>query len=90
MIRWIWAEDWGFGMIKEQMPTPEEYGRALLPILQPLGCRVIVEPGRAIVGNRNSGHESALYQTERLETVSGVDAAMTRLCIRPALYDAYP
>ncbi len=74
---------------QERVPTPEEYGRALLPILQPLGCRVIVEPGRAIVGNAGILVMKVLYTKQNASKhFTIVDAAMTD-CIRPALYDAY-
>lgn len=74
---------------QEIAPTPEEYGNALLPILQALGCRVIVEPGRAIVGNAGILVMKVLYTKENASKhFTIVDAAMTD-CIRPALYDAY-
>lgn len=74
---------------QETAPTPEEYGNALLPILRSLGCRVIVEPGRAIVGNAGILVMKVLYTKQNASKYfTIVDAAMTD-CIRPALYDAY-
>src|SRR5579863_3315412 len=69
--------------------TPELYGKKLVPLLKPLGMRILLEPGRFISGN------SGILVT-RVEYVKRtgkknfliVDAAMNDL-IRPAFYDAY-
>ncbi len=69
--------------------TPERYAQRLVPLLQPLGLRVLLEPGRFISGNagvlltrveyvKRTGHKNFLI----------VDAAMNDL-IRPAFYEAY-
>jgi diaminopimelate decarboxylase len=69
--------------------TPATYAARLVPVLQPLGLRVLLEPGRYIVGN-------AGILVTRVEFVKRtgkknfviVDAAMNDL-IRPAFYEAY-
>ena len=69
--------------------TPEKYAARLLPLLKPLGMRVLMEPGRFISGN-------AGILVTRVEFVKRtgkknfviVDGAMNDL-IRPAFYDAY-
>jgi diaminopimelate decarboxylase len=69
--------------------TPEKYARAVLPLVRPLGLRILMEPGRFISGN-------AGILVTRIEYVKRtgrknfliVDAAMNDL-IRPAFYDAY-
>lgn len=69
--------------------TPELYAKRLLPLLKPLGLRVLMEPGRFISGN-------AGILVTRVEYVKRtgaknfviVDAAMNDL-IRPAFYEAY-
>ena len=69
--------------------TPRTYAARLVPLLQPLGLRVLMEPGRFISGN-------AGILVTRVEFVKRtgkknfviVDAAMNDL-IRPAFYDAY-
>jgi diaminopimelate decarboxylase len=69
--------------------TPHAYARKLVPLLQPLGLRILMEPGRFISGN-------AGILVTRVEFVKRtgqkrfviVDAAMNDL-IRPAFYDAY-
>jgi diaminopimelate decarboxylase len=69
--------------------TPQKYAERLVPLLQPLGLRILLEPGRFISGN------SGILVT-RIEYVKRtgkknfliVDAAMNDL-IRPAFYEAY-
>ncbi len=69
--------------------TPASYAARLIPLLKPLGLRILIEPGRFISGN------SGILVT-RIEYVKRtgkknfliVDAAMNDL-IRPAFYDAY-
>jgi diaminopimelate decarboxylase len=69
--------------------TPASYAEKLVPLLQPLGLRILIEPGRFIVGNagvlvtrveyvKRTGHKNFVI----------VDAAMNDL-IRPAFYDAF-
>lgn len=69
--------------------SPQKYADRLLPLLQPLGLRILMEPGRFISG-------SAGVLLTRVEYVKRtgtknfviVDAAMNDL-IRPAFYEAY-
>lgn len=70
--------------------TVEAYAEALVPLLRPLGLRVLLEPGRLIVGNAGVLLTRVQY---RKTTGSGkrfviVDAGMNDL-IRPALYDGF-
>jgi diaminopimelate decarboxylase len=69
--------------------TPARYAERLTPLLQPLGVKILVEPGRFIVGNagilvtrvqyvKKTGHKNFVI----------VDAAMNDL-VRPAMYDSY-
>jgi diaminopimelate decarboxylase len=69
--------------------TAERYARALVPLLQPLGLRILLEPGRFIVGNAGALVTRVEYvkRTGRKNFVI-VDAAMNDL-IRPAFYDSY-
>jgi diaminopimelate decarboxylase len=79
----------GISYHQEAAPTPEEFGNALSPMLQPLGCRVILEPGRAIVGDAGILVMKVLYTKQNGgKHFTIVDAAMTE-CLRPALYQAY-
>ena len=79
----------GITYAEEKPPTPEQYGRVLREILGPLGLTLVLEPGRAIVGN------AGLLLTRVVRTKRGadrdfvvVDAGMNDL-IRPALYGAF-
>lgn len=69
--------------------TPRRYADRLVPLLKPLGLRILMEPGRFI-----SGNAGALITRIEFVKRTGkknfliVDAAMNDL-IRPAFYDAY-
>jgi diaminopimelate decarboxylase len=69
--------------------TPATYGEQVVPLLKPLGLRILVEPGRFMVGNAGVLVTEVLYvkQTGR-KTFVIVDAAMNDL-IRPAFYESY-
>ena len=69
--------------------TPQSYAARLVPLLQPLGLRILVEPGRFMVGNAGILVTRIEYvkRTGRKNFVI-VDAAMNDL-IRPAFYDSY-
>lgn len=69
--------------------TPARYAETLLPILKPLGLRILIEPGRFIVGNAGILVTRVEYvkRTGQKNFVI-VDAAMNDL-IRPAFYDSY-
>jgi diaminopimelate decarboxylase len=69
--------------------TPEGYAVAILPILKPLGMRILFEPGRFLVGNAGVLLSTVQYVKETpAKTFTIVDAAMNDL-IRPALYEGY-
>jgi diaminopimelate decarboxylase len=80
---------WWQSAAAKQILTPRSYAARLVPLLQPLGLRILMEPGRFISGN-------AGILVTRVEFVKRtgkknfviVDAAMNDL-IRPAFYDAY-
>jgi diaminopimelate decarboxylase len=69
------------------LPTAA-YAKALAEIVRPLGCRLLIEPGRALVGPAGVLLTRVLYVKEnRTKTFVVVDAAMNDL-IRPVLYGA--
>jgi diaminopimelate decarboxylase len=73
----------------ERPLTPEAYGAALKPLLAPLGLKILLEPGRFLVGNAGV----LLSRVEYLKRGSNknflvIDAAMNDL-VRPAMYEAY-
>jgi len=84
------AAAWWEAQPEGQRPlTPETYGAALVPLLRPLGLRILLEPGRFLVGNAGV----LLARVEHLKRGAAkdflvVDAAMNDL-VRPAMYDAY-
>lgn len=90
------AVDWlnlggGLGIIyKDERPQrPAEFARAVLPLISSLGVRVILEPGRFIVGNAGCLLTRVVYvKRGGGKRFAVVDAGMNDL-IRPALYDAY-
>lgn len=69
--------------------TPEKYAAKLVPLLKPLGVRILIEPGRFIVGNAGILVTRVEYvkRTGKKNFVI-VNAAMNDL-IRPAFYDSY-
>jgi diaminopimelate decarboxylase len=69
--------------------TPASYAAKIVPLLQPLGLKILLEPGRFIVGNAGALLTRVEYikRTGKKNFVI-VDAAMTDL-IRPAFYDSY-
>ena len=69
--------------------TPAIYAKNLVPLLKPLGLRILIEPGRFMVGNAGILVTEVLYikKTGR-KTFVIVDAAMNDL-IRPAFYESY-
>jgi diaminopimelate decarboxylase len=69
--------------------TPELYAQRLVPLLKPLGLRVLMEPGRFISGNAGLLATRVEY-VKRTGTKNFVivDAAMNDL-IRPAFYEAH-
>jgi len=69
--------------------TPEAYREAVYPLLAPLGLRILVEPGRFLVGNAGVLLTTVEYLKETpAKRFVIVDAAMNDL-IRPALYEGW-
>jgi len=73
----------------EVPPLPQEFAKALSPLVHDLKCVLIMEPGRVIVGNAGILVTRVLYRKEgEAKRFVIVDAAMNDL-IRPSLYGAY-
>lgn len=83
------AAAWWASPAAKGLMTPASYAARLLPLLQPLGLKILVEPGRFIVGNAGILVTRVEYvkRTGKKNFVI-VDAAMNDL-IRPAFYDSY-
>lgn len=81
----------GLGIIygNERPQTAQKFARQILPLLKATGLRIILEPGRFVVGNAGILLTKVLYikQTPIKKFVI-VDAGMNDL-IRPSLYEAY-
>jgi diaminopimelate decarboxylase len=83
------SKEWWQSAKAKSILTPALYAKRLVPLLKPLGLRILMEPGRFISGN-------AGILVTRIEYVKRtgqknfliVDAAMNDL-IRPAFYEAY-
>jgi diaminopimelate decarboxylase len=80
---------WWKTSLAKDILTPQKYAGRLVPLLRPLGLKILIEPGRFIVGNAGILVTRVEYvkRTGRKNFVI-VDAAMNDL-IRPAFYDAY-
>jgi len=81
----------GFGIEYRggETAAPADYAAAILPLVKKSDCKLIMEPGRLIVGNSGILLTRVVY----LKKSGGknfviIDAAMNDL-IRPALYDSF-
>ena len=73
----------------EPPPDPAAYAAMVKRATRGLGCRLIFEPGRLIVGNAGILVTRVLYlKRGEAKTFVIVDAGMNDL-VRPTLYDAY-
>jgi len=73
----------------EAPPHPQEYARTLVQALKDMPVRLILEPGRVIVGNAGVMVTRALYRkTGGAKNFMIVDAGMNDL-LRPTLYSAF-
>jgi diaminopimelate decarboxylase len=73
----------------ETPPHPKDLAQAISPLLQTISCRLILEPGRSIVGNAGILVTKVLYNKEgETKRFVIVDAAMNDL-LRPSLYEAH-
>jgi len=81
----------GLGIVydKERPQTAKEFAKKVLPLLKESGLKIILEPGRFIVGNAGILVTKVIYlkETDQKNFII-VDAAMNDLS-RPSLYGAY-
>jgi len=81
----------GLGIVyrEEAPPAPADYAAVVRETVGALDCAVMLEPGRALVGNAGLLVTRVIYIKEgRTRRFAIVDAAMNDL-IRPALYEAW-
>jgi diaminopimelate decarboxylase len=84
------SADWWANQSEDVRPlTAERYGKELVPRLKDLGLKILLEPGRYIVGNAGILITKCLYEKKgSAKTFKIVDAGMNDL-IRPALYEGH-
>jgi diaminopimelate decarboxylase len=73
---------------EEAPPDPKAYAEIVKKHVKGLGCSLVLEPGRLIVGNAGILVTRVEYVKEGEKTFVIVDAAMNDL-IRPTLYEAH-
>lgn len=73
----------------EEPPQPDEYARTIIEEVRGLGCTLILEPGRLLVGNAGILVTKVLYTKDAEEkSFVIVDAGMNDL-IRPSIYGSF-
>jgi diaminopimelate decarboxylase len=84
------AQDWWDHKADDERPlTIEQYGASIVPLIKDLGLKILLEPGRYIVGNAGVLLTKCLYEKKgTAKTFKIVDAGMNDL-IRPALYEGH-
>ena len=79
----------GICYCEEEPQKPDVIARAVGPLARELGCTLVLEPGRFLVGNAGVLLTRVLYIKDNgLKKFAIVDAGMNDL-IRPSLYEAY-
>lgn len=69
--------------------TIRSYADAIIPLLKPLGLKILIEPGRRIIGNAAVLLTRCVYEKKgEAKTFKMIDAGMNDI-IRPALYEGY-
>ena len=78
----------GIRYTSEQPPEKAAWAAELARVVRPLGCHLLIEPGRSLVGPAGVLLMRVLYTKQnRGKNFVIVDAAMNDF-MRPALYDA--
>lgn len=86
--RW-WSESGENASAREHALSIQGYANSILPALQELDIRILLEPGRLLVGNAGVLLTRVQYLKQtRTKKFAIVDAGMNDL-IRPALYHSY-
>lgn len=82
--------DWWQAQEEDNKPlTIEQYAAGVIPVLKETGLKILLEPGRYIVGNAGVLITRCLYEKKgSAKTFRIVDAGMNDL-IRPALYEGH-
>ncbi len=73
----------------EEPPEPELYAKALIDAVRPTGLKLLIEPGRVLVGNMGILLTRVIARKQTPEkSFLIVDGAMNDL-IRPSMYDSF-
>jgi diaminopimelate decarboxylase len=73
----------------EVPPDPSEWAKMICPLIKETGCKLIIEPGRSMVGNAGVLLTKVLYIKDNGDkTFVVVDAGMNDIA-RPSLYGSY-
>ena len=81
----------GLGILysDEKLPSKANFINSITKIIKPFGLKILIEPGRSIVGNAGILISKVLYtKTTPTKNFAIVDAGMNDL-LRPPLYNAY-
>jgi len=79
---------YGIAYDEDEGPDAAAFAAALTPLLQPSGLRLVVEPGRYIVGRAGVLLTRVLYVKDLSKTFVVTDAGMNDL-LRPSHYASY-
>ncbi|MBO1223889.1 MAG: diaminopimelate decarboxylase [Candidatus Scalindua sediminis] len=74
----------------ENVKRPSDFAAEIIPLVKKIGCKLIMEPGRFIVGNAGILVSKVIYTKTSTAGKKYIicDAAMNDL-VRPSLYDAF-
>ncbi len=74
----------------ESVKRPSDFAAEIIPLVKKIGCKLIMEPGRFIVGNAGILVSKVIYTKTSTAGKKYIicDAAMNDL-VRPSLYDAF-
>jgi diaminopimelate decarboxylase len=79
----------GISYNDEKLPSKSDFVDSITNIIKPLGLKILIEPGRSIVGDAGLLISKVLYtKTTSEKNFAIVDAGMNDL-LRPPLYNAY-
>ncbi|QSR86783.1 diaminopimelate decarboxylase [Candidatus Methylacidiphilum infernorum] len=74
---------------RNELLTLNRYAEEIVPLVKPLGMKILVEPGRVLVGNAGVLVSRVIYVKKGIaKKFVIIDAAMNDL-VRPAFYEAY-
>lgn len=84
------SASWWENQSESERPlTFDVYAQAITPLLKDLGLKILLEPGRCLVGNAGVLLSRCLYEKKgEVKTFKIIDAGMNEL-VRPAMYEGF-